>query len=137
MTTTNHDVVRSFYESYNDKNLEKSWEQYISPKIANHAFGGAFDREQWLQIEKGYLAAFPDLEVEVLDQIAEGDRVATRISMTGTQQGDFYGVPAAGAVGVLRVTFFDRVEDGMIVEHWADGDVSGLLQQLTGAAPVL
>jgi predicted ester cyclase len=57
--------------------------------------------------------------------------------MTGTQKEDFFGVPAAGAVGTLRVTFFDRVTDGKIVEHWADADVGGLLQQLTGATSAL
>jgi predicted ester cyclase len=63
--------------------------------------------------------------------------VASRVEMTGTQKEDFYGVPAAGAVGTLRVTFWDRVMDGKIVEHWADADVGGLLQQLTGAAATL
>jgi predicted ester cyclase len=137
MTPTTHDVVRGFYESYNNKDLEKSWEQYISRGLVNHAFGGAYDREAWLGVEQAYLSAFADLHVEVLDQVAEGDRVATRVAMTGTQNGEFYGVPAAGATGTLRVSFFDRVEDGKIAEHWADADVGGLLQQLTGAAATL
>jgi steroid delta-isomerase-like uncharacterized protein len=132
-----HDVVRSFYESYNGHDLDTSWERYISHDLVNHAFGGAYDREAWLGVEQAYLAAFPDLHVEVLDQIAEGDRAATRVEMTGTQKEQFYGVPAAGAVGTLRATFFDRVADGKIMEHWADADVGGLLQQLSGAPAAL
>jgi steroid delta-isomerase-like uncharacterized protein len=131
--SSTHDVARGFYESYNEHDLAASWERYLSPGLVNHAFGGAYDREAWLGIEQGYLSAFPDLRVEVLDQVAEGDRAATRVAMTGTQHEDFFGVPAAGAVGTLRATFFDRVADGKIVEHWADADVAGLLQQLTGA----
>jgi len=135
--STTQDVVRSFYESYNQHDLDSSWERYISHELVNHAFGGAYDREAWLGVEQGYLSAFPDLEVVVLDQLAEGDKVASRVEMTGTQKEDFYGVPAGGAVGTLRVTFWDRVADGKIVEHWADADVGGLLQQLSGAADTL
>ena len=135
--STTQDVVRSFYESYNQHDLDSSWERYISHELVNHAFGGAYDREAWLGVEQGYLSAFPDLEVVVLDQLAEGDKAASRVEMTGTQKEDFYGVPAGGAVGTLRVTFWDRVADGKIVEHWADADVGGLLQQLSGAAATL
>jgi steroid delta-isomerase-like uncharacterized protein len=135
--STTRDVVRSFWESYNDHDLDASFERYISRDLVNHAFGGAYDREAWLGVEKGYLAAFPDLYVAVVNQIAEGDIAATRVEMTGTQKEAFLGVPAAGAVGTLHVTFFDRVKDGKIVEHWADADVGGLVQQLTGSSIAL
>jgi len=134
---TAKEVVRKFYEGYNDHNLPANWENYISHQLVNHAFGGAYDRDAWLQIEQGYLAAFPDLRVSVLDQMAEGDKVASRVEMTGTQKEDFFGVPAAGAVGTLRATFWDRVVDGKITEHWADADVGGLLQELSGASATL
>jgi predicted ester cyclase len=135
--TTTREVARSFYEGYNDHDLNKNWEDYISTDLVNHAFGGAYDREAWLGVEQAYLLAFPDLRVVVLDQLADGDKVASRVEMTGTQKKDFFGVPAAGAVGTLHVTFWDRVADGKIVEHWADADVGGLLQQLNGAAATL
>ncbi len=131
------EVARGFYESYNEHDLPQTWETFISHELVNHAFGGAYDREAWLEVETSYLSAFPDLRVAVLDQLAEGDKVASRVEMTGTQKEDFYGVPAAGAVGTLRVTFFDRVKDGRIVEHWADADVGGLLQELIGASTAL
>jgi predicted ester cyclase len=134
MSPTTSDVARNFYESYNEHDLDATWETYLSHDLINHAFGGAYDREAWLAVEQGYLSAFPDLRVVVHDQVTEGDKVATRVEMTGTQKEDFFGVVAAGAVGTLHVSFFDRVADGKIVEHWADADVGGLLQQLTGAA---
>jgi predicted ester cyclase len=136
MSTTG-DVVRGFWASYSEHDLDTTWERYISRDLINHAFGGAYDREAWLGVEKGFTAAFPDVHAEVLDQVAEGDLVATRVALTGTQKEEFYEVPAAGAVGTLRATFFDRVADGKIVEHWADADVGGFLQQLSGTAPTL
>ena len=135
--STTKEVVRNFYEGYNEHDLEKNWEKFVSRQLVNHAFGGAYDREAWLGVEQAYLSAFPDLRVVVLDQVAEADKVATRIEMTGTQKEDFYGVRAAGAIGTLRVTFFDRVNDEKIVEHWADADVGGLLQELNGATATL
>jgi predicted ester cyclase len=135
--STTRALARSFYEGYNEHDLAKNWEIYLSHDLVNHAFGGAFDREGWLGVEQTYLSAFPDLQVVVLDQLAEGDKVASRVQMTGTQKKDFYGVPAAGTVGTLRVTFWDRVQNGKIVEHWADADVGGLLQELNGAAATL
>ncbi len=134
--STAGDVVRSFWDSYSQHDLDKAWEQYISRDLVNHAFGGAYQREAWLGIEKGFTAAFPDVQAEVLGQVAEGDMVATRVGLTGTQEQEFYGVPAAGAVGTLHATFFDRVADGKIVEHWADADVGGFLQQLSGTGGV-
>ena len=101
--------------------------------MINHAFGGAYDREGWLAADQGLLAAFTDLQVEVLDQIVQGDRVATRFAMTGTQSGEFYGMPPSGAKATLTGTAFDRIEDEKIAEHWSDSDLGGFMQQLTSA----
>jgi predicted ester cyclase len=131
MTMTADQVVRSFYESYNDRDLDKTYEQYVSHDLINHAFGGAYDREGWLGADQGLVGAFEDLHVEVLDQIVQGDRVATRFSMTGTQTGEFYGVAPTGAVATLTGTAFDRIEDEKIAEHWSDSDLGGFMAQLT------
>ncbi len=135
MAMTAGEVVRNFYEGYNDRDLDKTYEQYVSHSLVNHAFGGAYDREAWLATDTGLLAAFKDLRVEVLDQIVQGDRVATRFSMTGTQTGEFYGVAPSGAAATLTGTAFDRIEDGKIAEHWSDSDLGGFMQQLTAPAP--
>ena len=81
MTMTADEVVRNFYEGYNDRDLDRTYEQYVSHDLINHAFGGAYDRAGWLAADQGLLAAFTDLHVEVLDQIVQGDRVATRLSL--------------------------------------------------------
>jgi predicted ester cyclase len=123
-------VVSEFYESYQGRDLDRTWDRYIAPNLINHAFGGVYDRETWRESDKSFVAAFPDLSVEVLDQVAEGDKVATRYAMTGTQTGEFFGVPAGGATATLTGTALDRIADGKIVEHWADADIGGFLQQL-------
>jgi predicted ester cyclase len=130
MSETVKGVVRGFYESYHERDLDSTWERFVGASLVNHAMGGLYDREAWRESDKGLLAAFPDLRVEVLDQVSEGDKVATRYVMTGTQAGEFFGIPAGGVAGTLTGTAFDRIADGKIVEHWADADVGGFLQQL-------
>jgi hypothetical protein len=44
MTMTPGEVVRNFYESYNDRDLDRTYERYVSRSLINHAFGGAYDR---------------------------------------------------------------------------------------------
>ncbi len=133
MTMTAGEVVRKFYESYNERDLDTTYERYVSHELINHAFGGAYDRDGWLAADQGLLAAFTDLRVEVLDQIVQGDRVATRFAMTGTQTGEFYGVAPSGAKATLTGTAFDRIADQKIIEHWSDSDLGSFMQQLTPA----
>lgn len=79
-------------------------------------------------------AAFPLYELIAEDMIAEGDRVAVRATVRGTHQGEFSGIPATGRRVEIPVFLIYRLEDGLIVEHWIQADVLGLLQQL-GALP--
>jgi predicted ester cyclase len=71
----------------------------------------------------------------VEDVVAEGDRVAGRLSLKGTHDGTLLGTPATGKpvdVGVMVIARFDA--DGKWVEDWACWDQLGLLQQI-GAIP--
>jgi steroid delta-isomerase-like uncharacterized protein len=81
-----------------------------------------------------FLAAFPGIHHEVLGQIAEGDRVATRIVVRGTQTADFTGIPASGqTIGVGSINIH-VIADGRFVEQWINSDSLGMMQQL-GAIP--
>ena len=83
---------------------------------------------------KGFIGklhtAFPDLHVTVEDLVASGDRVVTRCTTRGTQDGDYFGTPPTGhAVTISEVQIY-RVVDGTIVELWLLFNVLGVLQQL-------
>jgi predicted ester cyclase len=124
-------VARAFYEGYNGKNLEANFDAYVSRDLVNHALGGAYDRQAWLDFDATLFPAFKDFSLTVLDQVAEGDKVATRLRLGGTQTGEFAGIPPSGNMAFNHATTVDRIENGKIVEHWADMDFSGFLQQLT------
>jgi steroid delta-isomerase-like uncharacterized protein len=129
-TEANKAIVRRFYESYNDKNLDASFE-LISPNLINHAFGGQSTRESWLEWDKTLIPAFPDLAMHIADQMAEGDKVVTRWIMTGTQQRPFSGIAPSGKKMTLTDISIDRVADGKIVEHWAETNFGQVMQQLS------
>jgi predicted ester cyclase len=74
------------------------------------------------------------MKVMVEDQVTEGDKVVNRMTITGTHQGEFMGVPATGkSFSLLTVAIF-RVRDGSITHRWGQADVMGMMQ-LLGAAP--
>lgn len=75
-------------------------------------------------------SAFPDLQVTVEDQIAEGDKVVNRVIFRGTHSGDFQGTPATGKQIGTQVIDIMRIKDGKIVERWGQGDDLGMMQQL-------
>lgn len=82
------------------------------------------------------LTSFSDFRHEIEDQIAEGDKVVTRIKASGTHTGDFLGIAPTGKQVTMTGTAVHRIANGKIVEHWSDIDALGLFQQL-GSFPQL
>jgi steroid delta-isomerase-like uncharacterized protein len=80
--------------------------------------------------------AFPDTVHVIQDQIAEGDTVVTRLLGRGTFRGAILGLPPNGKVIEIAGISVHRLAGGKLVEHWAQADLLGFLQQL-GALPPL
>jgi steroid delta-isomerase-like uncharacterized protein len=81
-----------------------------------------------------YHGSFPDAQITIEDQIAEGDRVVTRWTGRGTHRVEFMGVPPSdNRVEIAGVTI-NRVSGGKIAETWTIYDALGLMQQI-GAVP--
>ena len=92
--------------------------------------GNSVAREQfkeWVQIS---LKAFPDLVVQVEDQIAEGDKVVTCWTAQGTHRGDFFGLEPTGKLIRLQAIHIHQITDGKIARLWEAFDMFGLRQQL-------
>lgn len=81
-------------------------------------------------------AAFPDFHYTVEDDaIAEGDKVVGRITGHGTHQGELMGIPPTGKYATWSEIHIGRFAGGKLVEHWANLDQLGMLQQL-GVVPM-
>lgn len=74
--------------------------------------------------------AFPDLTVTVEDAVTEGDTVAFRATIRGTNRGRFMGQDPTNQSVQVQNTVFTRIEDGRIAERWVQPDTLGLLRQL-------
>jgi len=74
--------------------------------------------------------AFPDLNVEVLDLIAEDDRVAAFLRLSGTNTGAYRRGGATHRQASMRAFFIWRIADGLLVESWGVADRFDFLQQL-------
>ncbi len=74
--------------------------------------------------------AFPDLKVEVLDMVAEGNKVATRKKLIGHHQGDLLGLPPTGKQVEISVLDIFTIENGLLREHWGENNFPAIMQAL-------
>ena len=126
---------RVFEEVWNKGNLDALDEVYVADVVGHNAPPGQPPGIKGTRQFIGmYLQAFPDTRMVVEDQVAEGDKVVTRWTATGTHRGELMGMPPTGkSVRVTGITI-NRLEGGKIVEEWGTFDQLGMLQQL-GAIP--
>lgn len=80
------------------------------------------------------MSAFPDFRIVIEDQIAEGDRVVTRVTFRGTHLGEYRGIAPTGRQVAYQGIAVDRIARGRVVEGWHQADDLGLLRQL-GVTP--
>ena len=129
-------VRRGIEEVWNQKNVaivdEIAAPDYVSHNRAMTTHG----LEQYKQLVMMYFAAFPDLHLTIEDEIAEGDKVVTRVTARGTHQGSFMGIAPTGKHAVVTGIVIDRFANGKTVEAWNNLDDLGLLQQL-GVVPTM
>jgi steroid delta-isomerase-like uncharacterized protein len=132
MSTTNKEILRHFYEDlFNRGNLSMA-DEIVAPNYVNHnAVPGEEPGREGLKAFVTYLrATFPDLHITIEDQIAAEDKVVTRWSITGTQQGEFAGIPATGKTAHVTAINIHRIRNGQIQEGWLNWDALGMMQQL-------
>jgi steroid delta-isomerase-like uncharacterized protein len=82
------------------------------------------------------LSAFPDLTLEIIDVLAEPGRAAAKVSVAGTHQGDFFGVPATGKTVQFALHEFHEFESDRLRRTWHMEDLFGLFAQV-GSWPSL
>jgi steroid delta-isomerase-like uncharacterized protein len=113
-------------------------DELLSADFVNHdPFPGtAGNREGEKQAVAIHRSAMVEAEATVDDQIAEGDKVATRWTFRATHKGEFLGIAPTGKRITITGINICRIQKGKIAEMWRKTDVMSLLQQL-GAAPPL
>jgi steroid delta-isomerase-like uncharacterized protein len=119
-------------EGWAKGNVEAADEVFADRYVAHQPDGSEQERgrEDVKQFLRQYREAFPDLQITIEDQIAEGEKVVTRWSSRGTHQGEFRGIgPTGNEVRLTGIGIF-RFSDGKVVESWDNFDQLGMLRQL-------
>ncbi len=101
--------------------------------VVYHGAGGEeiTGRAPLMAMLSGYFTALPDIKAEVEDVFGEGDRVFTRVRLTGTNTGEFMGKPATGKrVDIRWLMNVARVQDGKVIEEWELFDNLDMMKQL-------
>lgn len=131
MSEENKAVVRRFYEAFGAEDMEALKEVLARDLIAyTHAQAEAQTREQQLQGIAMWLESF-ETDFDVEEQIAEGDKVATRVTLRAVHsRGEFMGVQPSGKQIDLGGMSFERIKDGRIVHRRVESDWLKVMQQL-------
>jgi steroid delta-isomerase-like uncharacterized protein len=131
----NKALVRRLYEEFlNEQNYDVIEELYASDFVAYRAKGVEFPETSTLEdLEADARViheAFPDFTATIEALVAGDDMIAARLTITGTHEGEFRGIPATGNEITYEQTSFFRVEDGEFAEGWVLTDTLEFMQQL-------
>jgi steroid delta-isomerase-like uncharacterized protein len=131
-TQSNNETVRRFFDSLNVGDVD-AVTRLLAPEYVEH--GGPPGLPPGVPGFRAFIAmvtgAFPDLHVEVHDVFGEGDRVAARLTVSGTHRGVLMGtIQPTGKHAVWEGIDVFRIKGGRIIERWNSRDLLGLMRQL-------
>jgi predicted ester cyclase len=136
MIENNKAVVRRFNSEVIGQGNVDSFNELMNGDFVNRSAPAGMDNGPagmiWF-FNEVLRPAIPNLNVTIHDQIAEGDMVTTRKTISGTQTGQLLGVPATGKAISIEVIDMVRVKDGKYAEHWGITTLPELLATLAQA----
>jgi steroid delta-isomerase-like uncharacterized protein len=132
MAQDNAEIVRRFADEVIsrgeiDRAGEFAWEDVVE-QVPLPGQGPGL--EGLKDILRAMRTGFPDLVFSTLEQISEGDKVASRFEWTGTHRGTFLGIPPTGKAVRVWGIVIDRLVEGRIKETRIIMDTMGMLMQL-------
>jgi predicted ester cyclase len=132
----NKAVVRRFNEECIARGDEAVLRELLHPDFVNRTAAPGVDpgaEGMRHTIQEVLHRALSDIRVVIEDQLAEGDRVASRKRILARHTGELLGAPPTGRS--VEVVVFDivRLDDGRYVEHWGLNTLPLLATQLRGA----
>ena len=133
-TTQNKAIVGRFNKEVIEQGNMKTFHELVAPDLFNHAAPAGMPNgpEGMIYFLRDVLkAGFPDLQVTILEQIAEKDLVTSRKQFHATHTENFMGIPASNKKVVIEVIEIIRLRDGKYVEHWG---ISNLADVVTAIA---
>ena len=129
MSEENKTLARQFLHMFETGDPGKA-DEIVATDYYNHDASYATGSKGVKAAVTMFKNAIHDAQLKIAFQIAEGDKVATRYTWSGTHQGESYGIPATGKQVNWTATVTFRIADGKIREAWKNRDQWGLMEQL-------
>lgn len=126
-------IVRRFNIEVIQNGDADSFRALMAPDFVNHAAPPGHPNgpeSMWSTFETILRPAISDLTVTIHDQIAEGDKVTTRKTISGRHTGELLGVAATGKDIAIDVIDIVRIENGRYREHWGLNTLQAVLASL-------
>lgn len=136
MSADNKEVVRRFNIEVIQNGNEGEFSSLMAPDFINHAAPQGMPNgpeSMWNTFQYILRPALSELTVTIHDQIAEGDKVVTRKTISGAHTGTLMGIPATGQDVAISVIDIVRVKNGKYAEHWGLNTLTNVLAALSKA----
>ncbi len=128
-TEDNKAIVRRFYKAFEENDLD-ALSEVLAPDLVAYNLNPQ-NREEHLQGIRGWNGIFSENHFEIVDQIAEGDKVATYVILRCVHsKASYQGVPPSGKQIEVGGVTLERIKDGKIVERRVNSDRLGMMRQL-------
>ena len=122
------EVLAGIYEAINTGRVDLL-EKFVAPDYVEHA-DGFQGVEPFKQQIGAFRAAFPDLHVDIVEVVRDGDRFGSRTVITGTHTGELMGMPPTGKQISVEAVDLGRIENGQAKERWGGLNMYAMLTQL-------
>lgn len=128
----NKERYRRFYQGFVIGKDPAIVDELVAPDVLSHSpLPGQAPGAEGLKATMAlFHAAFPDLAAEVIQLLAEADKVMGHFKVSGSHQGEFMGLAPTGKAFSYEEVVIVRFTAGRIVEHWAVADTQAMMQAL-------
>lgn len=132
MATDCLDLARRWFQQVWNERRDDTIDELVTAESVCHADDGPMrgPAEFRERMHGPFLAAFPDLRVEVEATIQQGDQVVVRWTAAGTHTGDGLGFPATGQPASFRGMTWIRTCDDRMVEAWQSSNIPEVVRGL-------
>ncbi|RYU97459.1 ester cyclase [Emticicia agri] len=129
----NKAVVLRFNKEFIEQGNMETFKELVADNVINHSApaGTPNGPESMIYFLQNILrTGFPDLKVEILEQVAERDLVTTRKQIKATHTGEIMGIAASGKTVAINIIDIIRLRNGKYAEHWGASNFSEIIDQI-------
>jgi steroid delta-isomerase-like uncharacterized protein len=125
-------VGRRLYEEVFNQGRVELVEELVAEDFVEHESvpGMPTDRTSVPAFVQMFRGAFPDGRMDLEDVLVDGDKIACRVRMSGTHDGEFMGIAPTHRKFSVQTIDIIEFRDGKAIAHWGVTDTAAMLEQL-------